>query len=190
MEYSRQTIEKIKSDATKGIFPIPDNMLRATAALFWEHRLSSRTSNRGAKPIYNLTERDHDGTLSMYQIYMQCATEYEAGLVLLGTTRHWRQLCGCKWFAPHVAAWRDEMALRDAALGREALIEAAAKGNYAAGKALIAATKIPKEVKVKPGKDGYDNAKPRTKPADELIMAITDRAVQLKEGIANGTKPK
>lgn len=188
MEYSRQTIEKIKADAIKGKFPIPENMLRATAALFWEHRLTSRTSKRGAKPVYNLSLRDHDGTLSMYQIYMQCATEYEAGLVLLGTTQHWRQLCACKWFVPHIEAWREEMALRDAALGRQALLEASAKGNYAAGKALIAATKVPKAVKVKPGADGYDNAKPKPKEGEELVFTIAERTQQLKEGLVHGTK--
>lgn len=137
MEYSRETIEKIKKNALKGKLPLPDNMNRATAALFWEKRHASAVEERGLQSIYNLGTSDHDNTLSMYCIYMQCATEYEAALVLLGSLRHWQSLLECSWFKPHVEQWRKDMAVRDEALGRQALIEAASNGNYAAGNALL-----------------------------------------------------
>jgi hypothetical protein len=137
MEYSPEHIEKVIANVRKGKMPVPDNMDKATAALFWEKRHTSMTEERGLTPLYNLGTRDHDGTLSMYQIYMQCTTEYEAAVVLLGSLRHWSMLLECKWFKPHIEQWRKDMALRDEAIGRRALILAASDGIHAAGNALL-----------------------------------------------------
>lgn len=182
MEYTRDYIAALVKKTRKGEMPIPEKMNRATAALFWEHRLTSDVEARGLKSIYNLSTKDHNGTLSMYQIYMQCSTEYEAALVLLGSLQHWRKLCECKWFVPHIAAWREDMALRDQAIGRAAMLDGAAKGNYAAGKALLTHTKIP-------GKRGRPEGPPDHpvgKPVDASADAILERAAALKEGMSKG----
>lgn len=181
MEYTRAQIDAIVKKTTKGVLPIPENMTRATAALFWEHRLTSDVEARGLKSMYNLSTRDHGGTLSMYQIYMQCATEYEAALVLLGTLQHWRKLCECKWFVPHLNAWREDMAIRDQALGRAALLAGAAAGNCAAGKALLTHTKVPGK-----GKQPAAPAQPVGRPVSASEDAILERAAALREGMIKG----
>lgn len=184
MEYTRDYIASIIKKTRKGEMPIPENMDRATAALFWENRLTSNVESRGLKSIYNLSTKDHNGTLSMYQIYMQCDTEYDAALVLLGSLSHWRKLCECKWFVPHVEAWREDMAIRDQAIGRAAMIEGASKGNYAAGKALVTHTKVPG----KRGRPAGPPEHPVGKPADTGIASILERAEALKEGMKGGRK--
>lgn len=137
MEISREFIERRIKDAAKGKFPVPERLNHATAGLFWERRGVSKAEERGFSPIYNLGTLDHDGTLSMYQIYMQCATEYEAALVLLGSLRHWANLLECKWFIPHIEQWRKDMAYRDESIGRAAILAGAAGGNTAAGAHLL-----------------------------------------------------
>lgn len=187
MDISREFIEKRLRDARNGKLPVPENMDRATAALFWEKRHTSATEERGLTPIYNLSMRDHNGTLSMYQLYMQCSTEYEAALVLLGTLRHWSMLLECKWFLPHIEQWRKDMAARDEALGRGALIQAASGGNYAAGKALLndAGKRGTKQMTEKgKGKDGANTRIPRVvSSTEEQLLA---RAQQLKENVGGG----
>lgn len=188
MEYSREHIEKVTKDVRKGKLPIPENMDKATAALFWEKRHTSAVEERGLTSMYNLGTRDHDGTLSMYQIYMQCATEYEAAIVLLGSLTHWKLLLECKWFQPHIEQWRKDMALRDEAIGRQALLMAASKGVPAAGTALIRdAGKRGAKPLNPPGK-GQEGAKTRipqvVSTAKEQLL---EQASKLKDGFKDGT---
>lgn len=187
MEYSREYINKVIKDVRKGIMPVPDRLDRATAALFWEKRHTSMSEERGITPIYNLGTRDHDGTLSMYQIYMQCATEYEAALVLLGSLTHWKLLLECKWFIPHIEQWRKDMALRDEAIGRQALIEAASKGQAPAGAALVrdAARRGAKPLNPKPRPGGSD--KPRIPQVHSAAQEqLLDAAAKLKGNFQGG----
>ena len=185
MEYSREYIQKILSDVRKGKTPIPENMDRATSALFWENRCTSKTEQRGMKPIYNLSTRDHNGTLSMYHIYMQCLTEYEAALVLLGSLSHWNRLCERNWFRPHIEAWRAEMAIRDEAIGRAAMISGAANGNYAAGKALVSHTKVQAQ-RGRPKK--VENKNPVGRVPSSTTAEILERAALITGEIKGGNR--
>lgn len=189
MDISREFIEKRLKAARDGKPPIPDNLDRATAALFWEKRHTSATEARGITPIYNLSGRDHNGTLSMYLLYMQCATEYEAALVLLGSLRHWALLLECKWFQPHIEQWRQDMAVRDEAIGRAAIIQSASGGNHSAGGLLLrdagkrgAKTVMPKTR----GKDGAEARTPKVTSASHEHLETM--AKQIREGIVSGGK--
>lgn len=124
--------------ATKGEIHVPKDMNRATAALFWEHRHSARLAKRGKKPLFNLSMRDHDDTLSFPQLYFQCDSDYEAAMVILGSFDHWQRLCEAKWFAEKLAIWQEEKAMRDVAHGRAKIRELADNGNLAACKFLAA----------------------------------------------------
>jgi hypothetical protein len=104
-----------------------------TTGLFHEFNLQSA----GAIPVYNLKKYDWKDTLSMYQIYMACASEYEAAMKLLGDWKHWQKLCNTSWFHPHIDSWREEVLIREAALGKAVVIRAAEEGNVAAAKELM-----------------------------------------------------
>lgn len=137
MKIDREWIEQRISDALSGVLPIPENLDRATQALFYEYRGSTRAEERSIVPVYNLTKRDHHDTLSMYQIYMQCASEYEAAMVLLGDYSHWERLCERPWFAKHRNEWERERSIRDYAHGMASLRKAASSGNAAAAEKLM-----------------------------------------------------
>lgn len=187
MEYSREYIEKVVADVRKGKMPIPENMDKATAALFWEKRHTSAVDERGLTSIYNLGTRDHDGTLSMYQIYMQCATEYEAAIVLLGSLRHWSLLLECKWFKPHIEQWRKDMALRDEAIGRQALIMAASKGVPAAGTALLRDAGKRGAKPLNPKERGKPDANTRVpKVVSAAKEQLLEQAAKVAENLRNG----
>ena len=110
-----------------------DNARYRTKALFWEWKFI----NEAITPIYNLSRFDHDNTLSMYNIYMAFDTEYEAGIYILGNWDHWKALCGCKVFMPHLAKWREEIKAREEAMAHRILLEAAEQGNITAAKTLL-----------------------------------------------------
>ena len=188
MEYSREHIEKVIANVRKGKLPIPENMDRATAALFWEKRHTSSVAERNLTSVYNLGTRDHDGTLSMYQIYMQCATEYEAAVVLLGSLTHWKLLLECKWFKPHIEQWRKDMALRDEAIGRQALLLAASKGVPAAGTALIRDAGKRGAKPMNPQGKGIDGANTRVpKVVSSAQQQLQEQADKLAKGLKDGT---
>lgn len=134
--------ERLKR-AYAGELNIPKHMNRATQALFWEFRNKVRWKERDIIPQYNLSFTDHDDTLSMRQIYMQCTTEYEAAMVLLGRWDHWEKLCNTPWFPKHIEKWRAEKAARDGDLGRSKIVEAAQAGNLNAAKYLDQESKVP-----------------------------------------------
>ena len=141
--------ERLKR-AYSGFRNVPEKLHRATQALFWEHRHACRWKEKNFHPPYNLSMRDHDDTLSMPQIYFQCASEYEAALVLLGNWEHWEKLCATKWFPKYLEKWRNEKDRREQAIGRGKIIELANSGNLAAAKYLDQLHKQPKAVKESP----------------------------------------
>lgn len=185
MEISREFIARRIKDAAKGKFPVPENMDKATAGLFWERRQTSKAELRGFSPIYNLSTLDHDGTLSMYQIYMQCATEYEAALVLLGSLRHWALLLECKWFIPHIEQWRKDMAFRDESIGRAAILAGAAGGNTAAGAHLLRDTQKRRTPPLTEKKRGKGTGEPEV---GEVISSTMEHLLDTAEKVAGGLK--
>jgi hypothetical protein len=104
-----------------------------TIGLF--HEFNNQSA--GAVPVYTLKTYDWKGHRSMYQVYMGCSSEYEAAMTLLGDWTHWRRLCECSWFKPYIDSWREEVLVREAALGKAVVIQAAEDGNVAAAKELM-----------------------------------------------------
>ena len=172
--------ERLKR-AYAGQLNIPDHMNRATQALFWEFRNKVRWKERGIVPQYNLSYKDHDGTLSMRQIYLQCATEYEAALVLLGRWDHWEKLCNTPWFPKHIEKWRAEKAARDGDLGRSKIVEAAHAGNLQAAKYLDQESKTPQPKREK---------KPTKAQLGSSAKPKSDDAVAWAEEMLARAKPK
>ncbi|AAM28396.1 unknown [Vibrio phage VpV262] len=145
--------------AYAGEIHVPKDMNRATAALFWEKRHEARTIERGKYPVFNLSMRDHDDTLSFPQLYFQCDSDYEAAMVILGSWGHWQRLCEAKWFAEKLALWQEEKAQRDIAHGRAKIKALADAGNLSACKFLASGGLSDKPKQEKPS-----NPKPAKNP--------------------------
>ena len=120
--------------AYAGDVHVPKNMRRATLALFWEKRHECRWKERGITPLFNLSLKDHDDTLSFPQLYFQCESDYEAAMVILGSWKHWELLTGRPWFAELLAKWQEEKQRRDVAHARAKIKELVNKGNLPACK--------------------------------------------------------
>lgn len=105
-----------------------------TQGLFYEFRHRTSCSDIGP---YNLKEHDFKGSLSMYQIYMSCASEYEAAQKLLGSWKHWAILCEIHWFKKHLETWREEREIKEAAVGKATILYQAKEGNVTAAKELV-----------------------------------------------------
>lgn len=180
MKIDRDWIKARIDAAAEGILPIPDNLDKATQALFWEYRSQTRASERGISPIYNLSKRDHDDTLSMYQIYMQCSSEYEAAIVLLGDYAHWEYLCTRPWFSKRRDEWERERSVRDYANGVTGLRKAAEAGNASAAEKLMNLSKP----KAPPGRPS-----PKRREQEAAFKDDVDRYLekQALEAAQNGT---
>lgn len=158
--------------ATRGEIHVPKDMNRATAAMFWEKRHEARLKQRGKKPLFNLSMRDHDDTLSFPQLYYQCDSDYEAAMVILGSFEHWQRLCKAPWFAEKLAQWQEEKALRDVAHGRAKIRELADKGNLAACKFLAAGgLNDQPDPKKKPSKPEPEQPDPNAVPEEDDFLA-------------------
>ena len=112
---------------------ITDNNQFLTQGMFWEFRHSTRSTYYP----FNLKERDYKTSISMYQIYMSCDSEYEAAMLLLNSWKHWEVLCNAPWFMKELVKWREEREIREAAIGKKVLIEEAENGNVAAARYLV-----------------------------------------------------
>lgn len=159
--------------------PIDPALVGTTQALFYEHRFASSCP---ATAPYTLSSDDVVGTdgteyKSMYLIFMECNTEYEAAIKLLGSWKHWEKLCKAKWFKDYVESWREEMALRAAALGYEKLIYLTQANNVTAAKALVTEAKVtsPKNTAGRPVK-----ALKRTNTPDDALDALLQHAAKDK----------
>jgi hypothetical protein len=110
-----------------------------TEGLFWEKccKLDALANRNPTDPVYTLKDYDHNGYPSMYIIYMDSATEYEAALRLLGSWRHWKKLCKSLFFKTLVDEWREERQLREEALAKTALLESIVEGNVSAAKTIL-----------------------------------------------------
>lgn len=113
---------------------ISSNGVYITQSLFIEYK---RDDCKVDFYPYTLKERDHNGAISMYRVYMECETEYEAALKTLNSWKHWQILCKAPCFREHISKWREEREIREAAIGKSVLIKAAEDGNVTAAKSLI-----------------------------------------------------
>lgn len=95
-------------------------------------------------PVYTMRSSDRDGCKSAYQIYMNSVNEYDAAMKIVGDMRHWRRLCGLKWFMEGsdekafdgLRQWREDKAMKDQAELVTLLKEQAENGNVNAQKTL------------------------------------------------------
>jgi len=90
---------------------------------------------------------------SLYKIYMAALDEYTFVTETLGSMSHWEKLQKSVWFREGyrqhrgVAAWKEDMRLRDESLARKVLLTAAKEGDVSAAKKLFDMTKKPAEAK-------------------------------------------
>lgn len=95
-------------------------------------------------PVYTMKGDSKKGCQSAYQIYMNSVNEYEAAMKIVGDMRHWRRLCGLKWFMEGseekafdgLRQWREDKAMKDQAELMQLLKEQAENGNVNAQKTL------------------------------------------------------
>ena len=113
---------------------IATNKRYRTTSLFWECR---HIAKPGTIAVYNVSTKDHHNTLSMYNIFMDKDTEYEAGMYLLGSWDHWQTLCGSSFFNKHITKWREERITREEALAHKVLLESARNGNVTAARTIL-----------------------------------------------------
>jgi len=97
------------------------------------------------EPVYTMRPFDHKGCRSAYLIYMNADTEFDAAMQIVGDMRHWRRLCGLKWFMKGsedglfdgLETWRKDKAEKDATEIIRQLKDKAADGNVPAQKILL-----------------------------------------------------
>lgn len=112
------------------------------------------------KPLYSLKNRDNNGCISAYQIYMSAVDETEAALKLVGNLTHWKRLCKTRWFLEGrsgvsfdgLLGWRDDMADRDSMIAKRGFMRLAKEGNMTALRELDKISKKKKTTTIKPRK--------------------------------------
>lgn len=145
------------------------NGMLLTQGLFYEYRFQGE-----ADPIYTLKEHDWNKCKSMYLIYMSCESEYEAAIKLLGSWSHWRKLCQCSWFKPYIDSWREEVEIREAAIGKKTLIEQAELGSVSAAKELYNQVKK-KGTSGRPSKKDKEDEKRKMSAVNQRVISLLDR---------------
>lgn len=119
-------------------FKLHPRFKNLTQALFqeWEYVSTVRDVQ---SPFTMLSyHKPEKGYLSLYLLYMEYDSEYEAAIGILGSWQHWEKLCKCKWFKPLRDRWEEERKTADAAIAKKTLLEEARAGNVAAAKAVLA----------------------------------------------------
>lgn len=108
-------------------------------------------------PQYTMAEKHKELNgkkyLSMYQLYMESADEYEFAMNVLGSTTHWERLLQAGWFYDGyrnhkgIEKWREDMRARDESLAKKVLLTAAKSGDINAAKKLFDTSKPKSETK-------------------------------------------
>lgn len=117
------------------------NGIQRTLALFWENACivnANKERVNDADPVYTLKDYPHNGYPSLYEIYMDSATEYEAAMRSLGSWRHWQKLCDSSFFQKYIERWREERKVSEEAFAREVLLLSIVEdGNISAAKTIL-----------------------------------------------------
>lgn len=126
---------KISKEIDPTIFLDKQNKFR-TKSLFRE------TKVEGYRTFFTLRDYDYDGHLSFKRKYLEIAdpTEYQVGIQLLGSYKHWLRLLEAPWFKNHRDEWKEEVRVKIESENIERLQEWAKKKNstgYGAVKTLI-----------------------------------------------------
>ena len=142
-----------------------------TQGLFTEYR---HQTTGGDTAIYTLKEQDHNDCISMYKVFIDSSSEYEAAQKLLGSWNHWKKLCKCSWFKPHLEDWKEEIKIREAAIGKATLIDAALDGNVTAAKELVNQLNK-KSSPGRPSTKQVESNNDRLKKVDEKVVSLLTR---------------
>ena len=118
-------------------FQLPPRFKNLTQALFQEWEYVSTVKDQRAPFTLASYHKPDRGYLSLYLLYLECDSEYEAAMTILGSWQHWQKLCKCKWFKPLRDRWEDERKTRDESLAQKTLLKEAKAGNVTAAKALL-----------------------------------------------------
>lgn len=144
----RETLKETLLPRTQYNMPIPDRFTKTTKALFFEYRYQTTVTDKAPYTLKYQDFIDADGHMykSMYQMYMNCDSEYEAAIKILGSFPHWKKLKRCSWFHDHIERWEDERNIRDEAIARSILVKLAETGNVTAARTLFANSKSTKKM--------------------------------------------
>lgn len=118
--------------------PIDPAFRHMTKGMFYEYRHQSTSQLQPPftlKP-YDFTDIHGVEYESMYLLYMECDSEYEAAIKILGSYNHWKKLANTNWFSKHLEEWEMERNIRDEAIARSTLIAAAEAGNVPAANSI------------------------------------------------------
>lgn len=127
---------------------------------------------------YSLKDYDNNGSLSMHNIYIECATEYEAAITLVGNWSHWKKLCECNWFKPYKQAWDDERRLKEETMAKRILLKEAEYGSVPAAKTLYEGQKA---LKGRPSKDEKNKAVKKEIEIEELLTKVHSNVINLNK---------
>lgn len=79
-----------------------------TLSLFFEY------NNTDNKPIFTLKDYDHEGCLSLKQIYLSFddPTEWDFVQTVFGNWRHWQRIINNRMLRPYIDQWREELEIK------------------------------------------------------------------------------
>ena len=94
------------------------------------------TNNDNDTPVFTLKPRDHNGCVSLKQLYLSYddPTEYSFAIEVLGSWEHWLKLSNSTWFKEYIEAWRLELEVKLRSKGIKEIRNQAAAGNKDAAK--------------------------------------------------------
>jgi hypothetical protein len=154
--------------------PIDEQFTKCTQALFFEFKHC--TTIQLPAP-YTLKPYDwiNNGNLhkSMYLIYMECDSEYEAAMRLLGSWPHWCRLRKLEWFREELDKWNAELQLREQAIAKSKLLALTEAGNVTAARTLLTGTKEAKPGRPSKGGKREDDVVDTT--IEEMIQSTTSK---------------
>ena len=170
----KQSLKESLSPKSIYDLPISKRFLKTTKGLFYEHRFHTTVKEKAPYTLGNLDfERDGHVYKSMYMIYMQCDSEYEAAIRLLGSYPHWVKLKRCSWFQDYVESWERERNIRDEAIARSTLIKLAECGNVSAARAIYSNAEKTKGKAGRPEKGGSRKDSTGVDELDEMLGRST-----------------
>lgn len=174
------SLKKALSPCVEGDMPIPIRFLKTTKGLFYEHRHHTTVNEKAPYTLRYLDFTDSKGHTykSMYMIYMDCDSEYEAAIRLLGSYHHWLKLKRCSWFQDYVQVWEQERNIRDEAIARTILVRLAEVGNVTAAKTLYTNAE---KVKGKIGRPPKGGSREESEGSDELAEMLRRSVMAEKE---------
>ena len=147
-----------------------DNNQKLTQSLFYEYRHQTKSEYMP----FTLREKDFDTYISVYRVYMEADSEYEAAMYLLNSWEHWQVLCSSPFFKRYLDSWRQEREVKECAVAVKTLMKEAQAGNVTAAKALL-----DKNLKTKgagrPSKEQINKEVKRQAEVHKKVSSIVDR---------------